>query len=126
MFRFPTGGRDLVPAVLFVFRLAHYAMDGAEPGFRCSFRRRGKARSRYGVVTASAPGMAGKKATQGQPTALEQTVFPERFQRILRACRSIPAGRRRERGDAVLVKLNEKDEREQNDLPQRLPKRVSA
>ena len=62
---------------------------------------------RHGVVSAAAERMAAGNAFDGKPTSFERAVFLYRFQRILRTSRRIPATRRNQRADGILVKPNQ-------------------
>ena len=59
----------------------------------------------------AAPRVASQNSPDSEVEALEYSVFPECFERILRACRSESASRRLKRGNAHLVETYQEDER---------------
>ena len=72
--------------------------------------------SGYRVVTAASPRMAPCEPPERQPQPLQRPVFTQCFEGILRAGRREAARRRRERGDAELVELHQRDQRQGADV----------
>lgn len=72
---------------------------------------------RYRIVSVSSPRMAAQYPFCREVKPLEQSVFPERFKSILRACRRESACGRSERGYACLIEPYQKYEREYQRFP---------
>ena len=81
--------------------------------------------SGYRVVTAASPRMAPCEPPERQPQPLQRPVFTQCFEGILRAGRREAARRRRERGDAELVELHQRDQRQGADAFKRCSTTVS-
>ena len=78
--------------------------------------------SGYRVVTAASPRMAPCEPPERQPQPLQRPVFTQCFEGILRAGRREAARRRRERGDAELVELHQRDQRQGADAFKGVPR----
>src|SRR5262245_28590755 len=63
----------------------------------------------YRIVAVAAPGMAAQQAPCRQPAAEEHAVALDGLARILRAGRSVAAGARQQRRNAVLIDADEAD-----------------
>src|SRR5690606_22824356 len=68
------------------------------------------AASRHRVIAVPAPGVAAQYTLRGQPATLNRTVSPDRFDRVLRARRSIAAGRGQDARRADLPEPGDEDE----------------
>ena len=67
----------------------------------------------------SSPRMTSENSPDGKIKSLENAMFPEGLQRILRACRSEAASCRRKRGNAQLIESDQKHKGEDQDLSKR-------
>ena len=66
--------------------------------------------SRYGVIAAATPRVAGEDALEGKPTALEETVFLDGLDAVVGAGGRIATALPDERGQSHLIDADQQNE----------------